>query len=234
MKDIISLDSPIDVQYLMHKAYCDVSMQVEEMAQDIQDGGDPEPFTEAFGLWGKHLLYHAGVEDLHMTGPLKNSQPARDNEAEHAGLARQAKEFVAFLKKGNAAALEASLSGILAFEEHQHQELERRLRDVEEVLTEEMNGDAVLARTRRHLYSRVVALRVAEFDHFENEEAFVFPVIRERLDERQQLEVARRLLFDEDSDDPRWIIDWLADALEPADRQLLTELEHRIMEPPLG
>ena len=234
MKEIVSLDSPIDVQYLMHKVYGAVSMQVEQMAQDLQDGGDLEAFNEAFGLWGKHLLYHAQTEDQYMTGPLKDSQPARDNEAEHAGLAGKAKDFIAFLKKGDTAGVEDSLAAVLAFEEQQHEELERRLRDVEEVLSEESGEDALLSRTRRHLYARVVALRVAEFDHFENEEAFVFPVVRERMDEEQQLEVARRLLFDEDSDDPRWIIDWLADALEPADRQLLTELEHRIMEPPVG
>ncbi len=231
MKDVTSLDSPIDVQYLMHKVYCAVSMQVEQMAQELQDGGDLGPFNEAFGLWGKHLLYHAQTEDTYMTGPLKDSQPARDNEAEHAGLAGRAKDFIAFLKKGDTAGVEASLSAVLAFEEEQHQELERRMRDVEEVLAEEAGEDALLSRTRRHLYSSVVALRVAEFDHFENEEAFVFPVVRERMDEQQQLDVARHLLFDEDADDPRWIIDLVADGLEPADRQLLSELEYRILEP---
>ncbi|MCH8062045.1 MAG: hypothetical protein IH861_06040, partial [Chloroflexi bacterium] len=85
----------------------------------------------------------------------------------------------------------------------------------------------VVARTRRHLYRRVMGLRVLEFDHFENEEAFVCSIVRDRMSEKEQLDIVRRLLIDDTADDPRWIIDWVAEELEPRERKLLAELEAR-------
>ena len=229
MKNIIDLENnPIDVQYLMHKAYADVSLVVEQMAHNLQSGGDLGSFKQAFSLWGKHLYYHAQTEDKYMTGPIQNNQAARNNEAEHAILAGTAQDFSAFLKNGEMAALEVSLGSILKFEEEQHQELEKRMLELEELLKAEVGEDAISLRTRRHIYSRVVALRVCEFDHFDNEETFLFPVIRKLMNKQQQLSVAKRLLFDEDSDDQRWIIDWIYDALGSADQKLLKGLEKHI------
>lgn len=226
-EEIPGLGSPIDVQYLMHEAYRSVSVKVEKIALDLQDGGDDGPFRKAFGLWGKHLLYHAVTEDAYMTGPLTNSQPARDNEAEHAALGALATELGAFLRKGDEGGLEESLRAILAFEAQEHEELVRRLNDVKEVLTRQVGKEALTVRTRRHLYSRVVALRVAEFDHFENEEAFVLPVIRDRMSEKQQLDVTKRLLIDDQASDRRWIIELVARELSAGKRRLLADLESR-------
>ena len=80
----------------------------------------------------------------------------------------------------------------------------------------------------------MVALRVAEFDHFDNEEAFVVPVVRERMSEAEQWEVARRLLIDEDSDDPRWVIDWLAGELTAEERGALGGVEARFQSDSAG
>ena len=222
------LDNPIDVMMLMHKAFRSLSMWVEKLAAEVEEGGDVQEFREEFDLWGKQLLYHATVEDKYMTAPLTDWQPARDNEAEHVALARQAGELIAFMKKGDAAGLEENVkAAMLALEEEQHNEVVNKLQAVESVLKNEIGQGRVIARTRRHLYSRVVALRVAEFDHFENEEAFVVSVVRERMSEAQQLQVARHLLVDEESENPRWIIDWLEDELTPTERRLLSDLERR-------
>ena len=86
-EEITRLDSPIDVMYLFHKAFRAHSMHTEDLAAQGQEGGDLSEFREAFGAWGKLLLYHATAEDKYMTAPLTDSQPARDNEAEHAELA---------------------------------------------------------------------------------------------------------------------------------------------------
>lgn len=88
-----------------------------------------------------------------------------------------------------------------------------------------LDDRVVSDRTRRHVYGQVVALRVAEFDHFENEETFVLPVVRERMTDTQQLEIAGRLLIDEGSEDPRWIMEWLAADLSAPGRALLEALE---------
>ena len=52
-----------------------------------------------------------------------------------------------------------------------------------------------------------MALHVLEFNHFENEETFVLPPVREGFGEQQQLEMVDRLLFEGNTDNPRWVID---------------------------
>ena len=227
--EITRLDSPIDVMHLMHKAFRQLSERMELEMFRRQEGGDLSAFTALFEIWAKRILFHATAEDAYMTAPLVDSQPARDNEAEHADLAQQAGSLVAFLEKGDFAGLEANVKAAMAaLEDQQHQELAEKLHDVEEVLKREIGEDRVLARTRRHLYRKVVDLRVLEYDHFENEEAFVLPLVRDRMTEAEQLNVARHLLIDEESDDPRWIIDWVCSELTTGERMLLAGLELRL------
>jgi hemerythrin superfamily protein len=216
---------------LMHVAFQAVSKRVERLAAEAQEGGDLGPFREAFDFWVKQLLYHATAEDKYMTAPLTDAQPARDNEAEHAELVQHGGGLIEFLGKGDAAGISDSMTAaVLALEESEHKELVGKLQEVEDALKQEIGQDRVLARTRRHLYQRVMAMRVLEFDHFENEEAFVVSLVGERISEQQQLEMARHLLFDDEAEDPRWIIDWVAAELTPAGRSLLSELESRLPE----
>ena len=226
VEQITKLDSPIDVMFLMHKAFHAQSERTEALAAECQDGRDLTEFRESFDHWVKQLLYHATAEDKYMTAPLTNSQPARDNEAEHAELAKTGGELIEFLEGGDAAGLSENVTAAMAaLEEKQHQELVEKTQEVEQVLKDAMGERKVIGRTRRHLYMRVMSLRVLEFDHFESEEAFVLPLVRDRLSSDQELEIARRLLIDSEADDPRWIIDWVAREIDPEERKLLADLE---------
>ena len=229
VREITRLESPIDVQYLMHEAYIAISLRVEAMAADLQAGGGVQPLRDAFSLWGKHLLHHAKIEDAHMTGPLAEIA-ARDNEAEHAALAVRAGTVSALYAdsaRGHALGRTVSLEARFALEQLEHAELDRRLLDIDEQLQRELGERSLGVRRRRHVYSSLVALRVAEFDHFENEETFVIPLVRERFDEDAELDLARRCLIDDTASDPRWIIDSFADELSPAKQGLLRDLEAR-------
>ena len=99
-------------------------------------------------------------------------------------------------------------------------------------LQEAMLQPGVRARTQRHLYQQVVALRIAQDDHFEEEEEFVLPIIRQRIAEKQQLEMTERLFIDRDAEDPRWILDWVAQDLTPTEQQVLAALVTRFAELP--
>ena len=227
-QEITKLESPIEVMSLMHEAFRAVSLRVERLAAEAQEGGDLGPFREAFDFWVKQLLYHATAEDTYMTAPLADSQPARDNEAEHAELAQRGGDLIAFMERGDEAGLSDSVkAAVLSLEKKEHKELTSKLKQVEDLLKKEIGHHRVVARARRHLYQQVMALRVLEFDHFENEEAFVISLVQERISEQQQLEIARHLLLDADAENPRWIIDWVADELPPAQRSLLSALEGR-------
>jgi hypothetical protein len=114
--------------------------------------------------------------------------------------------------------------------EEQHKELTQKLEDVRAVLNEEIGKTKLIDRTKRHLFGRIVALHIAQDDHLDNEEAFVLPVVRERMSEAEQLEVARRLLIDEideNSQTQSWIVEWVARELTPGERRLLAGLEAR-------
>jgi hypothetical protein len=222
------LEAPIDMMTLMHKAFRVQSERTEALAAEAQGGGDLGALTEAFGFWMKQLLYHATSEDKAMTAPLNDCQPARDNESEHAELAAQGTSLVGFIQKGDAAGLEESVKAtMLTMEDNQHKELADKAQEVESALKEALGESTVTARTRRHLYRRIMALRILEYDHFENEEAFVCSVVKERMSDQEQLVMVKQILTEEGADDPRWIIQWVLDEIDPAEREWLTALESR-------
>jgi hemerythrin superfamily protein len=227
MNEITRLEAPIDVMFLMHKAFHELSTRAEKLAAEGEKGGDLTEFRKTFDLWVKQFLYHADTEDEYMTAPLTDNQMARDNEAEHAELKEHGKQIYGYLGKGDTAGLEENVkAAMMALEEKQHEQLLDKVHEVEEILKQEMGEDRVVARTRCHLYRQVMAMRILEFDHFENEEAFICPVIRE-WDDEKQLELTKRLLIDDNAENPRWIIDWVDAELKPSERKLLSELEAR-------
>ncbi|MCH8206700.1 MAG: hypothetical protein IH956_06810 [Chloroflexi bacterium] len=57
--EITRLDSPIDVMYLMHKAFRVQSERTEHLAARAQDGSDLGEFMDSFNFWVRQLLYHA-------------------------------------------------------------------------------------------------------------------------------------------------------------------------------
>lgn len=222
------LEDPIDVMPLIHKAFRVVSDWTEAMAANASTFEDVTELNEVFGYWVKQLLHHAAVEDEVMTGPLKDNQPARDNETEHTELAGKAGDLISFIAMGNAAGLEESVrEAAFSLEEEQHLALEERFHEVEAALKDVLGEKKVTARTIRHIHSRLIGVRILELDHFENEEAFVLSLVRDEMDEAQQLNIVRRLLIDESAEDPRWIIDWVYSELDSEDKALLQDLEIR-------
>ena len=87
-------------------------------------------------------------------------------------------------------------------DKEQHKELEDRFHEVEDVLKEVLGDQKVTARTIRHIHSRLIGVRILELDHFENEEAFICPLVGDEIDEADQLNLVRRLLIDDIAEDP--------------------------------
>jgi hypothetical protein len=227
-EEIIRLGSPIDAMYLIHQALRAEAARMEKMTAELEVGGSLQPFRLAFNFWAVALGYHAEAEDKYMTAPLANCPPARDNEEEHAGLGQRLQEMAECMDPDDTRELAQRVRVAMAsLNEEQHKELTQKLEDVMAVLNEEIGKTRLIDRTKRHLFGRIVALRIAQDDHLDNEEAFVLPVVRQRMSEAEQMEVARRLLIDEDSQTPRWIVDWVTRELSPGERCLLAGLEAR-------
>jgi hemerythrin HHE cation binding domain-containing protein len=224
--EITRLENPIDVMYLIHKALQTEAVRVEEMVRQFETGDSLQPIRGAFNFWATALIFHADQEDRYMTAPLNNFQPARDNEKEHEVLGALLRDLSSFLGKDDSGGLAQRVKeAIVALHEQQHAELMQRLEDVMAALHEEIGKTRVIARTQRHLYGKVVALRVAQDDHLESEEAFVLPEIWQHFNREEQLEMARHLLIDEEADDPRWVIRWVGQCLSIEEQRLLAGLE---------
>jgi len=108
--------------------------------------------------------------------------------------------------------------------EAEHQRLTELLAGLGTYLDALQGPAAVTARTRRHALGKVVALRVAQDDHLEEEEERVLPVIRQQISAAQQADVARRLLIDAAARHAGWPLAWLAPHVTATERQLLTAL----------
>ena len=226
--EVRSFESPVDAMHLIHRAFSDEASRVQQIIEDLEPGASLQAFRLAFNFWASALMLHAEVEDEFMTAPMADFQPARDNESEHLDIAAKVQGLEGYLKRGDLTGLEACVKeAVLALHEEQHTEFMERLEDVLSVLNGEIGRTHVIARTKRHLYARVVALRVTQDDHFESEEAFVLPEVRARMGERQQLDVMKRLLIDEQSDEPRWILDWVQGFCTADERDLLADLKGR-------
>jgi hypothetical protein len=224
----IDLDHPIDIMYLIHKAFMAHSVRTENLARDSINGGDLRAFKESFEQWATLVRYHMDKEDRYMTTPLVESQSARQNETEHEELRKGASNVEGILEGGDTYGLSRYVNLVMqALDEEQHNELSSSMQEVEEYLKQAIGQERVTARTRRHLHGKVMALRMLEFDHFENEEAFVVTEVREHLTVDQQMEIANHLLIDSESENPRWIIDWLFSELDADDREIISSLESR-------
>lgn len=119
---------------------------------------------------------------------------------------------------------------VFTLEEEQHKELDDRFHEVENVLKEVLDDQKVAARTICHIHSRLIDVRILELIHFENEEAFICPLVHDKIDEAGQLYLVRRLFIDDNAEDPHWVINWVHSELEPAEQELLEDLEVRFQD----
>ncbi len=225
-EEIAKLESPIDAIGLIHKALLAEAARVEQAAFELDTGGTLQRFKLAFNSWAAALIHHSEQEDRYVMAPLTGHLSVRQAKNEAPDSKTSAPE------PNRAATTDTVTVALVALEEELHRELLESVQEVLSVLNEEIGKTSLIPRTKQHLYRQVVALRIAQQDHLETEEALVLPVVRKLMDEGQQLEAMRRLLIDEEAQDPRWVIDWVARALDREERQSLADLEARFQELP--
>jgi hemerythrin-like domain-containing protein len=191
--ELTTLEAPIDVMYLIHKALRRESARVKEIVNQLEEGSTLQPFRLAFYQWVMALEYHSIMEEVSMTALAADSSASWDHETTHTAM-------------------------------------EAKLEEVQTCLNEEIGRTFLIARTQRHLYGKVVEARIAQEDHLEDEEASLLPILRQRVDEQQQLEIVKGLLIDQEAPDNCWILDWLSQHLTLKEQQLLTGLLARLAE----
>ena len=204
--EITNLEQPIDVMYLIHKALRGEADRTVEQARRLEDGCSLQAFKLAFTAWATALMYHAEKElGTEMSRFVDESRLASSHDP-----------------------VERVKWALLEKEDAEYMRLLECVEDVMTVLAEDIGATSLISRTKQHLYGQVIALRVAQEDHLETEEAMVIPLLRENLSPECQLEVVGGLLVDRDADDPHWVIDWISQDLTPEENDLLPGLESRI------
>ena len=173
------------------------------------------------------MLYHVQTEDYYMTGPLKEKKlqdgrmVLKENVSEHNDLREMGAELFAKIGKD---ARESLIEDVLALDDQNHEELLDQLRIADSAIIETLGKQTILRRGIRHLYRSIFDFIVVEFDHFENEESFVLPLVHDQMSYAEELECVRKLLIDDDSDNPTWILDFIRENLAASDRKLLDEI----------
>lgn len=225
---IKTLESPIEVMYLMHKVFMSHSDHTLELVSKVETGEcSIIDVKRSFDLWIKHLLYHVQTEDDYMTGPLKEKKlqdgrmVLKENVSEHNDLREMGAELFAKIGKD---ARESLIEDVLALDDQNHEELLDQLRIADSAIIETLGKQTILRRGIRHLYRSIFDFIVVEFDHFENEESFVLPLVHDQMSYAEELECVRKLLIDDDSDNPTWILDFVRENLVDSDRKLLDEI----------
>ena len=204
--EITTLEQPIDAMYLIHKALRGEADRTVELAKRLESGCSLQPFKLAFTAWATAIMYHAEKEvGTEMTKSVDETRKAACNDP-----------------------VERVKWALLEKEDEEYSRLLEGVMDVMSVLEEDIGATSLIPRTKQHLYGQVIALRVAQEDHLETEEAMVLPLIRDCLSPERQLEAVGALLIDQDADDQNWVIDWISQDLTPKENELRLGLVARV------
>ena len=197
---MIQETAPLDAMLLVHTAMAGSAEKVEREADRLEEGSSLQPFRAAFNEWATALMYLSEREDeLFVDHHSHAATPEDDSQA-----------------------------AILAANSDEHREMDEKFQNVMDVLNVEIGRTSVIRRTRQHLFGAVLALRIAQQDHIENERAFVLPSLKQRLNSQEQLEMVRGLLVDSMASDPHWVMDWIGQHLNPEERATMAGFEEML------
>ena len=214
-----------ELMIVIHRVLSSEGERVQNLIDDYDENGSLQEFRLSFNFWATVLMYHADIEDENMTLPLTDYSLARDNESEHAELSELFESISEYLDNHSSANLERNVkAAAIALQQDQHERLLEALEDVLDVLNNEIGRNKVVARTLRHLYGKVVNLRICQDDHFESEEALVLPEVESKLSIEDKNKLARKLLIDDESDDPNWLVNWLFEKVDQNDKDKISRV----------
>lgn len=218
MQELTSLDNPIDVMYLIHKALRAEAANVQRAAEELEDGGTLQNFKLAFNRWATALVFHSEQEELFISAPLTTTTAdvGSNGRTEHSHSS---------LVDSSSVLADRVKAVMVAHEDQTHMEILEAIEDVLEILNSEIGRTSLITRTKQHLSRQVVTLRIVQEDHFETEEVLVMPLLHKKMSRADQLYAARAMLLDSGADDPHWVLDWVSEHVSQEEKRLLSDLE---------
>ena len=71
-------------------------------------------------------------------------------------------------------------------------------------------------------------MEIAQTNHLETQDLLIIPILANSMDSVDQLSLLKNILIDEQSDDRRWIVDWISEHSNPSSKSALAEIESQL------
>ena len=201
------LPGPLQAAKLIHEALRKAAGEVKGIAGQLETGNSLQGFKLAFDAWAMALVFHLTQEEAHMDPCLATALSTSYGED---GLDSDSISKV-----------------ILALSRVGRSEQMEMIEEVFRILYHEIGNTSLITRTIQHLYRQVVAMGIAQENHLEAKEVMVLPILCEGMGDYQQLALIKTLLIDDQSDNRRWIVEWVFERSDSDGKAILAELESR-------
>ncbi len=223
----IKLKDPIETVYVIHKALGAAAWRGWDTLNQLTPilGGTLEAFELAFNSWVSALMWHVERGGESVSELLSRRQAALAGRSDTAFSARHQAVKPDRIEDRPQSLAQRAKKAVEALGDKRHKALLQRIEDVLQTLEQETSGKMAITHVQQHLYGPVLRLRRTQQHYLQEEETSVVPIIRESLDEQNQIRLVKGLLIDEGGAMPRWMLDWVTQRVAPEDRDLLSQLE---------
>ena len=197
--------NPIEAAGFLHEALRTAANQVKQISDQLGTVHSLQGLTLAFTNWVTVLIFNMTQQENHVEPSLRDAlSKATSNEEQKNG------------------------SIILALSRVGRQEQMQTIEDVFSVLYGEIGDTSLITRTTQHLQRQILAMEMAQTNNLETQDLLMIPILANRMDRFDQLSLIKNLLIDEQSDNRRWIVEWISENSNPISKSALAEIESQL------
>ena len=197
--------NPIEAAGFLHEALRTAANQVKQISDQLGTVHSLQGLTLAFTNWVTVLIFNMAQQENHIEPSLRDALSKEDSNKEQ--------------KNG---------SIILALSRVGRQEQMSKIEDVFSILYGEIGDTSLITRTAQHLQRQILDMEIAQTNHLETQDLLIIPILANRMDSVDQLSLLKNILIDEQSDDRRWIVDWISEHSNPSSKSALAEIESQL------
>ena len=197
--------NPIEAAGFLHEALRRAANQVKQISNQLGTVHSLQGLTLAFTNWVTVLIFNMAQQENYIEPSLRDALSKEDSNKE-----------------------QKNSSIILALSRVGRQEQMSKIEDVFSILYSEIGDTSLITRTTQHLQRQILAMEIAQTNHLETQDLLIIPILANRMDSVDQLSLLKNILIDEQSDDRRWIVDWISEHSNPSSKSALAEIESQL------
>ena len=197
--------NPIEAAGFLHEALRIAANQVKQISDQLGTVHSLQGLTLAFTNWVTVLIFNMAQQENYIEPSLRDALSKEDSNKE-----------------------QKNSSIILALSRVGRQEQMSKIEDVFSILYSEIGDTSLITRTTQHLQRQILDMEIAQTNHLETQDLLIIPILANRMDSVDQLSLLKNILIDEQSDDRRWIVDWISEHSNPSSKSALAEIESQL------